>query len=454
MEENAINYKVNDCYKPLFHSQKRYHLIMGGRNAGRSYAASQLIEALMRGLTGKQVRIAIMRQNHVDIRSSIYQQCIDYFESSGFLEDPRLQIIDSRMVVKYKPLGTTYTNMIIPKAFRTSTNQSAKLKSLAGFTHIFIEETEEVISFEAFNNLDESVRDIIDPNTREVLTRTQLYLLCNPPEYKHWLVKNYLKLVRNTIVPENIGVFYTPSLSKQVEKDWLFIHSTYKDNIKNISDQNLRKIKNNKIFAPDYYYEKILGLVSRGHTGLIYKNTVKISEAEYNAIDGDIFYGLDFGFKNDPTALLEIKKKGTKIYIKEIIYELGLTNADTYDIFVEKCAKYNDTTVYADNSEPKSIEEMRRYGVNIVGAGKGSDSIRAGIKILQDYQLFYTDTSKNVEKEFESYVWAMDRNKEPSNRPIATNNHACDAMRYAVVGRYHGGGTNIWDALYPTTNPS
>jgi len=445
----AIKYKVNECYKPLFNSKKRYHLIMGGRNAGRSYSASQLIEGLMKGITGKQVRIAIMRQNHIDIRSSIYQACIDFFESTGFLDDPNLQVIDSRMTVKYKPPNKTYTNMIVPKAFRTSTNQGAKLKSLAGFTHIFIEETEEVASFEAFNNLDESVRDLIDPMTREVLTRTQIYLLCNPPDYRHWIVRNYLKLWRNKTVPEEFGVFYNPVLAKRAERDWMFIHSTYKDNIVNISDQNLRKITNNKITSPSYYYEKILGLISRGQTGLIYKNTVKISVEEYNAVEGETFYGLDFGFKRDPTAMIEMKKRGSKIYLKEIIYELELTNADVYDIYTEKAPKHADSTVYADSAESKSIEEMRRYGMHVIPAEKGNDSIRAGIKILQDYQIYYTDTSKNIEAEFEAYVWALDRNKEPSNRPVDNHNHACDAIRYAIVGRYHGKRSTIWEALYP-----
>jgi phage terminase large subunit len=446
----AINYTVNSCYEPLFYSKKRYHLIMGGRNAGRSYAASQLIEALMRGLTGKQVRIAIMRQNHVDIRSSIYQSCLDFFESSGFLNEPSLQVIDSRMVIKYKPNGKSYTNMIVPKAFRTSTSQTAKLKSLAGFTHIFIEEAEEVNSFEAFNNLDESVRDIIDPKTREVLIRTQLYLLCNPPEYNHWIVRNYLKLWRDKTIPENIGVFYTPKLTKKAERDWLFIHSTYKDNIKNISDQNLRKIKNNKETSPDYYYEKILGLISRGKTGLIYKNFVKISLEEYNAVDSEIFYGLDFGFSKDPAALIEIKKKGTRLYVRQIIYERGLTNADIFDLFVDKVPNATEKTVYPDSAEAKSIEEMKRYGMNVIAAEKGSDSVRAGIRILQGYTIFYTEDSKDIEKELESYVWALGKNKEPTNRPIDENNHALDALRYAVITRYHGKQSGIWEALFPS----
>jgi phage terminase large subunit len=93
---------------------------------------------------------------------------------------------------------------------------------------------------------------------------------------------------------------------------------------------------------------------------------------------------------------------------------------------------------------------MKRYGMNVIAAEKGSDSVRAGIRILQGYTIFYTEDSKDIEKELESYVWALGKNKEPTNRPIDENNHALDALRYAVITRYHGKQSGIWEALFPS----
>lgn len=447
-ENTALKLNINECYQELFELKKRYYLLLGGRHAGRSYAAGDLILALMTGMTGERVRIAIMRQTFGDIRSSIYKQVIDRLEDTGLINDPGWKINDSTMTIRYKDETMSKYNEIIPKAFRTTGSSSAKLKSLTGFTHIFIEEAEEVDDFEKFNNLDESVRDVVDSETGVVTVKTHIILLCNPPVLRHWIVQNYLNLNRVKEIDEKYGIYYKPALKVKYQNNWCFIHTTYLDNIQHISEENRRKIENNKQNNPEYYYSKNLGLITKGKTGLIYKNIKAISEKAYDEIDRVPFYGVDFGYANDPAAVIEIKKVNNRIYCKEIVYERELQNADMYDLIEQRVGKLEDKEFYADAQERKSIDELNKW-LNIKPSEKGQGSIRAGIKILQGYEIYYVETSLNIRKEFESYTWALDKNKEPTSRPIDSHNHALDALRYAVVTRYHSRHDNVWEYLYP-----
>src|SRR5690606_29117529 len=91
-----------------------------------------------------------------------------------------------------------------------------------------------------------------------------------------------------------------------------------------------------------------------------------------------------------------------------------------------------DAEIIADSAEPKSIEELRRLGWNVVPATKGNDSVRAGISMLLSREVFYTESSINLDKESQEYKWALDRDKEPTNSPIDDFNHAIDAVRMFV----------------------
>jgi hypothetical protein len=146
-----------------------------------------------------------------------------------------------------------------------------------------------------------------------------------------------------------------------------------------------------------------------------------------------IFSGLDFGFSNDPTALVRIAKIGNKLYLDEVIYDKGLTNSD----LVKRIEMYPDKygEIYADSADPKSIEELRRAGVKVLKAVKGNDSVNAGISKLREYEVYYTRRSKNIKKEVDNYQWLTVGGK-PINKPIDDFNHALDAIRYAIYTKY------------------
>lgn len=143
-------------------------------------------------------------------------------------------------------------------------------------------------------------------------------------------------------------------------------------------------------------------------------------------------FGMDFGFTNDPTTLVEIRYAHGSLYWKQHIYQRGLTNQAIARLIKGMGI---EEEIVADSAEPKSIAEIKREGIWIVPAVKGSDSKNYGIQMIQDYPIYLHAPSKDLIEEFSSYIWAKDRNGMPTNKPIDANDHAIDAGRYALIRR-------------------
>ena len=134
--------------------------------------------------------------------------------------------------------------------------------------------------------------------------------------------------------------------------------------------------------------------------------------------------GLDFGYSNDPTAIIEVYKYNNKRILHEICYQTKLLNSQ----IASKLD--NRVTTYADSAEPKSIEEIRKTRIDIRGAVKGRDSINFGIDLMLQQEYLITRQSTNLINEFKSYTWAKDRSGNTLNKPIDDFNHGIDAVRY------------------------
>jgi phage terminase large subunit len=134
--------------------------------------------------------------------------------------------------------------------------------------------------------------------------------------------------------------------------------------------------------------------------------------------------GLDFGYTNDPTAIIEIYNYNNTRIVNQLKYQTGLLNSDIAKVLPK------DVIVYADSSEPKSIEEIRRYGITIKGVTKGKDSINYGIDVMQRQSYLITSNSTDLIKELRSYTWDADKQGTRLNKPIDNFNHAIDALRY------------------------
>lgn len=207
--------------------------------------------------------------------------------------------------------------------------------------------------------------------------------------------------------------------------DTVEIHSTYLDN-PFLGEVQIAEIEANK---SDENWWRVYGLGLVGRTeGVIFKRWQIVAEIPADA--RLLARGLDFGFTNDPTAIVDVYQQDGKLWLQEVCYQRGLTNDRIADILRGK-----EGWTIADSAEQKSITEIRNYGIrNIEPAVKGKDSIRAGIDILQRYELMVTEDSTNLIEELEQYKWKTDRITGASlNEPEDKNNHAIDAIRYVAL---------------------
>jgi phage terminase large subunit len=166
-------------------------------------------------------------------------------------------------------------------------------------------------------------------------------------------------------------------------------------------------------------------------TGTVYENWTKVDALPSSA--RLLGYGLDFGFSNDPTALIGFYRYNGSLYMNEEFYSTGFTNSDLNQAFKNKgISKVMD--MICDSAEPKSIEELRRYGWNAKATKKGKDSILYGIDVLQaQTDILVPASSVNLIKELRNYVWEKDGDGHKSNKPIDKWNHGLDAARYFAM---------------------
>jgi len=221
------------------------------------------------------------------------------------------------------------------------------------------------------------------------------------------------------------------------EDDSELIILTYNDN-EALPDTIKRDIELNRTKAETSAYWanwwKVYGLGQVGTLqGAIYEDFevvegIDVSRAKFVAL------GLDWGFSNDPTALVAIYRQGDCLLIQELLYSTGLTNQDIADK-LRSLGITRAWEIVADSAEPKSIEEIYRLGFNIKPAEKGPDSVRNGIDILKRFKLQVTKDSTNLIKELRSYTWATDKEGKNTGVPIDSFNHACDAMRYVALNK-------------------
>lgn len=228
---------------------------------------------------------------------------------------------------------------------------------------------------------------------------------------------------------ENIWINTELEQKRLFEKgDVDVIVSTYKDNTF-LPKSLVAEIEYLEKTDPEFW--KIYGLGQYGKLfGLIFENYNVVSEIPKNATMVGI--GIDFGFTNDPCAILEVYKQDGELWINEIEYKRGMTNMDIGNRLKE--VSIDDYSyIVADSAEPKSIQEICNQGFNVYPAQKGADSINVSIDILKRYKLNITQNSTNLIKELRTYKWKLDKTGNSLNTPVDYNNHAIDALRYVAL---------------------
>jgi phage terminase large subunit len=204
------------------------------------------------------------------------------------------------------------------------------------------------------------------------------------------------------------------------------IHSTYLDNIFNLSPVQIEYIESYKDLPDDFMW-KVYGLGERGASKELIYTSWKIVKELPNK--GQVFYGLDFGY-TAPTALVKVEYYEGAIYVEEMLYQSKLTVSD----LVNKLKGLNlsrSDELFCDSAEPKTIEELSRCGFN---AKQSEKDVWGGIMKLKSYPLFITNNSENMKRELQSYKWKTDKdgNIAQDEAPVKENDHSLDALRYAV----------------------
>jgi phage terminase large subunit len=332
---------------------------------------------------------------------------VDRAEEIGVLG--QLDIKDNMMVIEH---GQNTINAV---GFRKSSgDQKSKLKSLANYNCVIIEEADE-ISEADFMQLDDTLRTIKGDIT--------VILLLNPPPKSHWIIKRFFNLVDS-----GIKDFYIPELKPEIT-DTIFIGTTYLDNIANISEQSVRNYENYKTTKPEHYYNVVKGLVPEVVRGRIYKGWAEVDEVPHHA--KLLIRGLDFGYSVDPTAIVDVYSYDGGYILHETCYQTEMSNANIAQLIA--LLPEPATIVIADSSEPKSIAEIKKLRVNIVPAEKGPDSVRNGIQVVQDQRISYTKDSIHLKEEYENYAWFENKDGDTFNEPNPkAQDHMMDAIRYAI----------------------
>jgi phage terminase large subunit len=397
-----MNQTVNNSYQPLFESKARYFILMGGRGGGRSTVASQYALAKLRAK--EYFRCAIMRYILGNIRNSIYQEIYDRAEEQGILS--QLSLNASLMKFEHE------SNTINAVGFKKSSgDQKSKLKSLASYNCVIIEEADEIPEAD-FMQLDDTLRTVKGDIT--------IILLLNPPAKNHWIIKRWMNLI-----PSGEQGFYDFEL-KMDAADTVLIKTNYKDNEKNIAPQSIVQYEAYKETKPTHYWNMVRGYVTETVVGKIYNNWATIDSIPHEARLER--YGLDFGYSNDETAVVAIYYYNGGYILDEVTYLKGLSNKRIADSLLNQ----ERALVIADSAEPKSIDEISSYGVPIQPCVKGQDSVNQGIQFVQDQKISVTKRSTNILEEYDNYAWDIDKDTgESTNEPKEGWDHAMDAIRYA-----------------------
>ena len=354
--------------------KKRIKIIQGGTSAGKTFGIIPVL--ISKAAKHPNLEISIVAESIPHLRRGALKDFINIMKWTSRFFEGRF----NKSLLRYDFGNGSYIEFF-------SADDSSKLRG-ARRDILYINECNNV-TFEAYNEL--SIR-----------TKREIFLDFNPAN-EFWV---------------------HTELKHEDDSDFLIL--TYKDN-EALDERIVKEIEKNRAKASTSSYWanwwRVYGLGEIGMLeGVVFSNWKMIDTIPNEA--KLIGYGLDFGFTNDPTAIIEIYNYNGQRIVNEIVYQTGLVNNE-----ISKKLQKN-VIAYADSSEPKSIEEIRRTGQLIKGVTKGQDSVNFGIQIMQSQSYLVTSQSTNLIKELRAYCWDRDKTGKQMNKPIDNFNHTIDALRY------------------------
>lgn len=377
MEEDQtlkeFNFADTEATKKVFGLKKRIRAVCGGTSASKTI--SILVWLIDYAQTNKNKKVDVMSESYPHLEDGAIKDFKAIMLDRGYWKDECWN--ESKHLYKFET-GTVLKFISVDKLGKAHGPRRDVL---------FINEA---------NNIDYNIYDQL-----EVRTKSFIWIDWNPSS-EFW--------------------YYT-EIKDKVDHDFLTL--TYLDCL-NVLDPNIVQSIESKKHRKGWW--QVYGLGQLGEVeGKIYKDWQIIDFVPHEA---RLFRrGLDFGYSNDPTAIVDIYQYNGGYILDEILYRKGMSNKQIADVILNT---EKDCLVIADSAEPKSIDEIKLYGVNILPAIKGQGSISTGIQFVQDQKISMTKQSTNLIKEYRNYLWMTDKNGRILNEPEGGLDHAMDAIRYAL----------------------
>ena len=368
-----INLKTNIVFENLVDSDKKIIINQGGTRSGKTFNILLYI-IFYYCLNNSNKIITICRKTYPALRATVLRDFINILrEHNLYSEDNH-----NKSSSEYNLFGNLIEFI--------SLDQPVKVRGRKRHL-LFINEANELFW----------------EDWQQLLFRTsdKIILDYNPSEEYHWIY--------DKIIPR---------------EDANFLKTTYKDNpfLEQSLIDEIERLK-----YTDEQYWQIYGLGEKGISKATIFDYVECNQVPFEA--EVVSFGMDFGFTNDPTALVKVSKFDNNLYIEELLYRTMMTTGDIHNFLK---GKVNREPIYADSSEPRIIEELRRMGWSIRASLKGRDSVNAGIDLLKRFKIHIHKDSTNAIQEFRNYKWLEDKTGKLTNKPEDKNNHIADAVRYAT----------------------
>jgi phage terminase large subunit len=400
--------EINEVYKPLYTSKKRYFLVTGGRGSLKSTSVHDFVQRLT---YEPGHGVLFTRYTMTAAEKSIIPEFKIVAQRNGSINDFKF----SGNVVTNKITGS----FILFSGIKTSQgDQTANLKSIAGITTWIIDEAEDFNDEVTFDDIDDSVRI---PNIQNRVIWIQ-----NPSTKEHFIYDRWI--AKNPIQKDVEGFKVTMSNHQDVEH----IHTTYHIAKKFLNQSFLDKAETQRIENPKRYYHKYIGGWLEKAEGVIYEDWITGEFPEHLPS----VHGLDFG-SNDPDALTDVvvDENKKKIYIREKYFQNNTSFDGLAQVLSDRVGWTN--LIVADNAERRLIKDYFNMGFNIRKCYKGK--VKDEIQKIQDYQLIVCPKSINLQKALNNYRW----HDKKSGLPNHDWSDLCDSFRYAAMYVIRGQSTSI-----------
>lgn len=407
--------KTFPIYYPLYQNKDKFiFLITGGRGSGKSFSTSTFLERLTFEMTPVEKivhQILYTRYTMVSANISIIPEFLEKAELDGtqkYFRSTRSEVVNKM----------TGSKVMFRGIKSSSGNQTAKLKSIHGITTFVVDEAEEWVSEKEFETIMLSIR--------QKGIQNRIIIVMNPTDNNHWVYRRFIENTHKEVMYDGVPVQIS------THPNVLHIHTTYLDNAENLSPEFIKEVEDMKKNNPEKYAHTVMGRWADVAEGAVFKNIGVVKE--FPKWCKKVAVGLDFGYTHDPSAAMICGMIDDNLYIDEICYRTGMLSSD----LVKELRRFGDLKVFSDSADPRLIQEIHNGGIKIYPVEKGAGSIIAGIDKMKSLNIFVTERSFNLRKEFRNYVWDKDKDGNYINQPIDAWNHGIDAIRYYILATLLG----------------